>query len=157
LADLIAPNTLKNNNTPIQYYLLNVGGFGAIAAIFLRLWIPGGLVYWEYGLGGLLGLGLPLLLSMMTKGGIGGGDIKLFAVIGLFIGWQGVLLTFVLASLLGSFGVLVIMAIRRFKWGTVIPFGPSISLAAFLSYLYGNTMAEWYYISFLRSSSENLF
>lgn len=69
------------------------------------------------------------------KEALGGGDIKLMAMIGAFIGWKLVLLTFFIAPILGS-GVGVIALLKGKK--EVIPYAPYLALGAFISLLYGN-------------------
>ena len=73
-----------------------------------------------------------------TKGfgesrGWGGGDIKLIAMIGAFIGWQGAIATIFLGSFLGAAGGL--LAMRKGEEGlkTAIPFGPYLCAAALLA------------------------
>lgn len=71
--------------------------------------------------GALLGGGLLLLVSLLTKGGFGGGDIKLTAGLGLFYGLPGtvaVLFTAVLAALLAG------LALRRKRTEYRVPFAP---------------------------------
>jgi leader peptidase (prepilin peptidase)/N-methyltransferase len=64
---------------------------------------------------------------------MGGGDIKLLAMIGAFLGWRGVLATVFFGSFLGAAGG--ILAMRKGGEGlkTAIPFGPYLCVAALLS------------------------
>jgi leader peptidase (prepilin peptidase)/N-methyltransferase len=71
---------------------------------------------------------------VFKKESLGGGDVKLMAMIGAFLGWRLVLLTFFLAPLLGV-GVALFMKIKRKK--EVIPYAPYLSLGALISLLYG--------------------
>jgi len=71
---------------------------------------------------------------IFKKEAMGGGDIKLLAMIGAFTGWKLVLLTFFLAPVFGSI-VGIILKIR--KGAETIPYGPHLSLAAFVSVFYG--------------------
>ena len=88
--------------------------------------------------GGLLLLSL-LMDRILKKDSLGGGDIKLFAVIGLYLGLVGTLFTLLLACVAGLlFGLLL----RR--GGKPIPFGPAIALAAAFVLLYGDGMINWY-------------
>jgi leader peptidase (prepilin peptidase)/N-methyltransferase len=65
---------------------------------------------------------------------MGGGDVKLLAMIGAFVGWKLALFTFFLAPFFGS----VVGIILRLKEGKdIIPYGPYISLAAFVAIMYG--------------------
>jgi len=68
------------------------------------------------------------------KDAMGGGDIKLLAMIGAFIGWKFALLTFFIAPFFGSIAGLIL----KIKEGReIIPYGPYLSFAAFVSILWG--------------------
>ena len=93
-------------------------------------------------LGGLIIGGGMLLLSLLFdrllgKESLGGGDIKLFFMTGLFLGTAVSLFSLILSCILGLF-VAVGMKQNR------IPFGPAISAAAFISLLYGEQFVSWY-------------
>ena len=90
--------------------------------------------------GGLLLLSL-LMDRILKKESLGGGDIKLFAVIGLYLGLVGTLFTLLLACVAG---LLLGLLLRRGEGGKPIPFGPAISLAAAFVLLYGDGMINWY-------------
>ena len=93
-------------------------------------------VTWQQsGLGLLIGGGILYLVAygyfaLTKRDGMGGGDIKLLAMIGAFLGWQSLLFVIFASSLLGS--VVGILAMIRQRQGgkTRIPFGPFLSLAA---------------------------
>lgn len=74
------------------------------------------------------------------KEAMGGGDVKLLAMIGSFIGWKLVLLTFFIAPLFGSV-VGIILKIREGK--SVIPYGPYLSLAAISSIFFGDKILKF--------------
>ncbi len=76
--------------------------------------------------------------------GMGGGDIKLLAMIGAFLGWKGVLLTLILASMVGAIVGAVLMAVTGKDSKYAIPFGPFLSLGAFIYLLYGDPIIDWY-------------
>ena len=90
--------------------------------------------------GGLLLLSL-LMDRILKKESLGGGDVKLFAVIGLYLGLVGTLFTMLLACVIG---LLLGLLLRRGEGGKPIPFGPAISLAAAFVLLYGDGMINWY-------------
>ncbi|SER85555.1 A24 family peptidase [Psychrobacillus sp. OK032] len=100
--------------------------------------------WWDSLLGAIVGFGLLFLIAVLSKGGMGGGDIKLFFVIGIVLGLVPTLLTLFLASIIGTvFGVI---ALKEAKKGrkTPIPFGPFIAIAAIISYFYGEAIVDWY-------------
>lgn len=93
---------------------------------------------------GLFAISVPLLLIfLITRGrGIGGGDIKLMAGCGLFLGWQLVVLGFFLGCVLGTVIHLARMAVK--KAGRQLSFGPYLALGCFLSMLWGAQAINWY-------------
>jgi leader peptidase (prepilin peptidase)/N-methyltransferase len=100
-------------------------------------------------LGMLLGGGLLLGVAwayerFAGREGMGGGDVKLLAMIGAFLGWQGVLLTLLLASCLGSAVGLVMMIAHRADSKLAIPFGPFLSAGALTALFWGKEIVRWY-------------
>ena len=100
--------------------------------------------WWDSFLGAAVGFLVLLLIAIVSKGGMGGGDIKLFFVIGLVLGTQLTLLTLFLAALIGS--MVGILHLRRTGQGrkTPVPFGPSIAAAAVICFFYGSELVGWY-------------
>ena len=100
--------------------------------------------WWDSLVGAVVGFGLLFFIALVSKGGMGGGDIKLFFVIGLVLGTVNTLLTLFLASIIGT--VFGIISLRIAKKGrkTPIPFGPSIAIAAVIAYFYGDVFVDWY-------------
>lgn len=76
--------------------------------------------------------------------GMGGGDIKFLAMIGAFLGWQGVLLTLFLGSLTGSLLGVAILAAGRGDRRLALPFGPFLAIGAFLTLFWGAPLMAWY-------------
>lgn len=68
--------------------------------------------------------------AIFKKEAMGGGDIKLLGALGTFIGIKGVLFTLFVASFLGSFVGIVLMALGKANMSQRIPFGPYLSLSA---------------------------
>ena len=81
--------------------------------------------------------------------GLGGGDIKLLAMIGAFTGWQGVAFTVLAASLSGALAGTWAMRRTRKGMATMIPFGPFLSLGAVCFLLWGEGVVRWYVDGFL--------
>jgi leader peptidase (prepilin peptidase)/N-methyltransferase len=94
--------------------------------------------------GALLGGGLFYLTAILSRGGMGGGDIKLIAMIGAFLGWKEVLLTIFLGALSGSLVGVFLMVFRGKGRKHKIPFGPFLSLGATLSLFWGKDLIKWY-------------
>ncbi len=83
--------------------------------------------------------------AVRKQEGIGGGDIKLLAMIGAFTGWKGVLFTIFGGSLIASIVGITLMIVRRTNGQVPIPFGPFLSGASFLYILVGDRLiqASW--------------
>jgi leader peptidase (prepilin peptidase)/N-methyltransferase len=82
--------------------------------------------------------------ALTGREGMGGGDIKLLAMIGAFLGWRGVLVTLVLGSFTGAVvGVTLILA-RGADARLPIPFGPFLALGAVCALLFGDPLIHWY-------------
>ena len=95
-------------------------------------------------LGGILGFIFMYLVALygkkrFKKDALGGGDIKLYLLIGLVLGYQIVFLSLLFASLIA----LIYSAIFR-KKGLYVPFVPFISIGSLLAYFFGNGILEWY-------------
>ena len=86
-------------------------------------------------LGAVFGGGVLLVVVWASRGGMGLGDVKLLAMIGAFLGWQGAFYTLLFGSVLGSVaGVSLIVAGRK-KRRDSIPFGPFLAAGAVLELL----------------------
>lgn len=81
---------------------------------------------------------------------MGGGDIKMAAMMGAFVGWQKVLLIFLGGAVLGMIISIVWMAIsKRARRERIIPFGPFLAMAALVVILYGEQILRYYIDNFL--------
>ena len=78
------------------------------------------------------------------KEGLGGGDIKLLAMIGAFLGWPGVVFTVLAASVIGSVAGVVVMVRTRKGLGAMLPFGPFLASGAVLYLFWGDEFFHWY-------------
>ena len=94
--------------------------------------------------GGSLFLVATLYQWLFKREGMGGGDVKLLAMIGAFLGWKAVILTILLSSLIGSITGIIIMALKGKDFKYAIPFGPFLSLGAVISLFYGENLIKWY-------------
>ena len=81
---------------------------------------------------------------LFGKEGMGGGDIKLLAMIGAFLGWKPVLLTIMIGSLTGSVIGVILIALGVMKRDEYIPFGPFLVLGALISMFFAPQLLHWY-------------
>ncbi len=94
--------------------------------------------------GGSLFLVATLYQWLFKREGMGGGDVKLLAMIGAFLGWEAVILTILLSSLVGSITGIVIMALKGKDFKYAIPFGPFLSLGAVIALFGQSEIVSWY-------------
>jgi leader peptidase (prepilin peptidase)/N-methyltransferase len=78
------------------------------------------------------------------KEGMGGGDIKLLAMLGAFIGWKGVLFTIMASSFIGTIVGLAVMLRTRQGMKLAVPFGPFLAMGAVLYLFFGPQLISWY-------------
>lgn len=123
--------------------------YPGIVVGFLTSLVLGRITYKESLFGIILGGGVLLLIALgyylLTKReGMGGGDIKLLAMIGAFLGWKGVIFTVFVGSAIGT--VVGIALALRTEGGRklAIPFGPFLSLGALLFLFFGPQIMGWY-------------
>lgn len=108
------------------------------------------ITYLESLIGILVGGGSLLLVAWVYKlvthkEGMGGGDIKLLAMIGAFVGWKGVLLTVFLSSAIGTLCGLLVMIRSGKNMKMAIPFGPFLAAGAMIHIFFGNDLIFWYF------------
>jgi len=104
-----------------------------IIGMIERVFIPQ-TTYWWYPVAGLLLGFVPLfMIRMIRNDAIGGGDIKLFAVIGLFVGPIGLLMSIVLASCLALIWYVLMYFLKKNK-DKYIAFGPFIAIGSYIVY-----------------------
>jgi len=96
--------------------------------------------------GGILWVTAEIYEKVRGREGMGGGDIKLFAMIGAFLGWASIPVSLLLGSLTGSVFGLVSMVVTRsgFKLDFPIPFGPFLCTGAVLYLFFSNEIIEFY-------------
>lgn len=93
---------------------------------------------WEAALlGAALGGGSLWGIACLFPGSLGGGDVKFAAALGLWFGWQGVLVVLYGAFIAGGCAAAALLLTGRARRGDPVPFGPFLSAAAWLYCLYG--------------------
>jgi len=104
-------------------------------AALLGILVGGGslfLVAWVYSL-------------ITKKEGMGGGDIKLLAMMGALLGWEGVLFTIFVSSLVGTLSGLAVMLRSRKGMKLAVPFGPFLAIGGITYIFFGTRLINWYF------------
>ncbi len=100
--------------------------------------------WWDSILGAGTGFLLLLIIALVSKGGMGGGDIKLYALLGFVLGFKLVLLSFFLSTLFGAVIGGLAMLFKIVKRKQPIPFGPFIAAGTLTAYYWGSDLIHLY-------------
>lgn len=97
-------------------------------------------------IGAVVGFGVLWLVGtvgtwVFKQDAMGGGDIKMMAMVGAFLGWQGTLLTIFLGALIGS---LIFVPLSLVGKKRLVPFGIFLAIGAAATYLVGPAILTWY-------------
>lgn len=92
----------------------------------------------------LIGGGFFLLIAIASKGGMGGGDIKLMGVLGFWLGWRTTLLMMLLSFLIGGVLSILLLFFKIKGRKEAIPFGPFIAIATFITICWQQEILTWY-------------
>ncbi len=95
-------------------------------------------------LGGVIGLALMLIIFVVSRGGMGFGDVKMAALVGLIAGFPQVFIALFLAVIAGGLVAGVLLVARLKTRRQPIPFGPFLAVGAMLVFVWGNQMQEFY-------------
>jgi len=95
-------------------------------------------------LGGVIGFLFLLIVALIFKGGMGGGDIKLAGLIGLITGFPTIFVAIWLATVSGGIVAIIFLLLKIRERKQTIPFGPFLCLAAIATLLWGHDMLNWY-------------
>ena len=153
----------------LSYFLVSVFIFGLLTEAYvdfrqkiildeiLLVLLIAGLVYtgvsghvWKEALmGALTGSGLLGLIYVLSKGGMGFGDVKYAGVLGLWTGIPGIIVALYLAFLIGGTVALLLCITHKAVRKSRIPFGPCLSAGAVLSFFCSTRILDWYWSLFL--------
>jgi prepilin signal peptidase PulO-like enzyme (type II secretory pathway) len=97
-------------------------------AIFTQQWI-------QWGLGGLIGFGVPLFVTwafykIRGPGGLGGGEMKLYGILGILLGPAGIVFNIFLSCFVGALIGLSLIVSKKMSKDRPMAFGPAILLVA---------------------------
>lgn len=118
------------------------GGLGIGLALSL---VGGWQGFLQAVIGAAAGFGLLYVVGvagrwMFSEEAMGGGDIKMMAMVGSFVGWKGVLLTIFAGALLGTL-IFVPLSLRKKR---LVPFGVFLAVGAAVAFAWGDSIIEWY-------------
>jgi leader peptidase (prepilin peptidase) / N-methyltransferase len=117
---------------------------GLVLGLLLAL-TPGGISFWSALSGAALGFGILWAVGwvgewMFQKPAMGGGDIKMMAMVGAFLGPIGVLLTIFLGALIGT----IVFGPISWRTGKLVPFGIFLAVGAGVTEAWGGSIVSWY-------------
>ncbi|MEO5800517.1 MAG: prepilin peptidase [Gemmatimonadales bacterium] len=134
-----------------EYIIPDEFSIGGTAIGILFAFLGGALPWKEAIIGAVIGFALLWVIAwlgtkLLGQDAMGGGDIKMMAMIGAFLGWQGVLLTLFLGALLGTVIFLPMKLAGREK---LVPFGIFLSIGSAACWIAGQPLLHWYQTTFL--------
>lgn len=109
---------------------------------WLTQWIVTGIA--NAAIGGAIGFGIFLLIALVSRGGMGWGDVKLAGLIGLATGFPLVFLSIIMAAILGGIVAVAMVIAKKKQRRQTIPFGPFLAVAAMITLLWGSNIMTWY-------------
>ncbi|HSW10494.1 MAG TPA: prepilin peptidase [Bacillota bacterium] len=124
----IIPNRITVSGTIVGLTLMTLGPAGPVTA----------------ALGMAAGGGTLLLLALVSGGGMGGGDVKLGALMGAFLGWPAIGAALAVAFLAGGLAGIVLLAAGRKRRRDPIPFGPFLAAGAVAALFWSASILGWY-------------
>jgi len=121
---------------------------GACGGIFLSL-LARDVGFWSSLWGAAAAAGFLLLVAVISKGGMGGGDVKLAGMVGLFLGWPLASLALFLSLVTGGLLGIYLLISGCKKRQDPVPFAPFIAIGVILALLFGMKIVNWYLAWFM--------
>jgi leader peptidase (prepilin peptidase)/N-methyltransferase len=120
---------------------------GIVVGLLFSLWLPPGIR--DAVLGVLLGGGVLWAIGsfwtwLRGMEAMGGGDVKMLAMVGAFLGWKLVIVTFVISSIVGGLFAAALLVTRKTELTAKLPFGTFLAIGAFIASLWGDPLLDWY-------------
>ncbi|MHC2994420.1 MAG: prepilin peptidase [Candidatus Atribacteria bacterium] len=133
-------------NEQIVPDIISLPGIGA--GLILSFFVPY-ISFINSVLGVLVGGGIILIIGLVgsvifKKEAIGGGDVKLAAMIGAFLGWRYIIISLFLGFFLGALAGILLVLSKIKSREDMIPFGPFIALGSIITILWGEKIISWY-------------
>jgi leader peptidase (prepilin peptidase)/N-methyltransferase len=115
--------------------------FFALAAAFFT---PG--LSWRAAIvGGITGFLLSYIAALISRGGLGGGDVTLSTFLGLILGFPQILLSLAFGVFLGGLVALLLLVARRVGLKTYIPYGPFLTITGWIMLIWGDAIWKYYF------------
>ncbi len=95
-------------------------------------------------IGGIVGFVLLFVIFLASRRGMGAGDVKLFGLLGIFLGPLHVVIALFVSAFVGSIFGLTLLGLGRVKRKQPIPFVPSIAVGTLLTYYFADDWVSWY-------------
>jgi leader peptidase (prepilin peptidase)/N-methyltransferase len=142
---LVVIGMIDYDTTDVYFIVSMVGVILGVVFIIAEVLFGGNSIkaVLPYVYGAILGGGVITLIILLTKG-MGAGDAEICIVCGLFLGWKLTVLLLFLSFVIGGFGGILLIAIKKKTRKDYIPFGPFIAIAAIITMIYGNDIISWY-------------
>ena len=121
---------------------------GIVIGFIISFFVPY-ISFVHSALGVLVGGGIILIIGLagsaiFKKEAMGGGDVKLAAMIGAFLGWRYIIISLFLGFFLGALAGIILILSKIKSREDVVPFGPFIVLGSFITLLWGEKIISWY-------------
>jgi len=95
-------------------------------------------------LGGAVGFAILFLIAIVSRGGMGWGDVKLAALIGLVTGFPLVFFSLIMGAIIGGIAAVALLIAKKKTRHETIPFGPFLALTAMITLIWGSDILSWY-------------
>lgn len=143
---LIVVALIDYDTTDIYLSTILIGIIFSIGFICVYAYI--GIPVKSYIYGGILGGGMLLLISLLTHGNMGLGDVEIFLVCGLFFGIELTILMMLLAFIIGSFCASILVLSGKKSRKDYIAFGPYILMASIICSVFGENIFKFMLFAF---------
>jgi len=121
-----------------------------IVSIFIYRLPQSGIIplLWPEAVNGVIGGGIGfvflLIPALIYRGGMGWGDVKMAALIGLVTGFPLVIVSLLMGVIIGGLVAGILLLLKKKKRKEPIPFGPFLAVATIVTLLWGSNILNWY-------------
>ena len=124
----------------------------SVVALVVAPWTPaaaeaeGMIAAWVGSLlAGVIGFLVLLVIFLISRGGMGAGDVKFAGLIGLMVGLPGIVAALFIGFVSGGVIGLLLLLFRIRGRRDAIPYGPYLALGSAVTLLYGDPLLDWYF------------